>query len=157
MISHSSSGQQIVDASEMPMLDSSALKRFWTAFKTAINTNDKAKLSSLCEFPFYCRPCIDDSTLKDNNHTTIKVSKDLFLESQYAVFLGNRLKNEVNKFQDFSIPVFTPYFNDKNKHAGFTFSYTLVAPSEKWEGSRGVIYIRKIKGKYKITGIDTVP
>lgn len=157
MTFHYTKGQQTFDVSEMAVRDSSALKKFWTTFKTAINTNDKAKLSSLCEFPFYCRPCIDDSTLKDNNHITIKVSKKLLLESQYKVFFDNRLKNMVNKFRDFRIHIFNPTFNDKTRHSGFTFSYTLVAPSKTWEGSQGFIYIRRIKGEYKITGIDTIP
>ena len=138
MTSYYSSGQQTFDVSERAMLDSSALKRFWTEFKIAINTNDKAKLSSLCEFPLYCRPCIDDSTLKNNNYTTIKVSMKLFLESQYKVFFENRLKTEMNKFQDFRIHIFNPTFTTKNKHTGFTFSYTLVAPSKTWKDLGGL-------------------
>jgi hypothetical protein len=37
------------------------------------------------------------------------------------------------------------------------FSYTIVAPSKTWEGLQGFIYLSKKSGKFKITGIDTVP
>jgi len=137
--------------------DSILLRNFWTDLTSAINTNDKNRLAALCEFPFYCRPCIDDTTLKNNDHVTIKVTKQLFYQSQYKEFFDKPVRDEVEKHKSFDKYFFHPSFNDKNKRNGFMFSYTIVAPSKTWEGLQGFIYLRKVKGQYKITGIDTVP
>ena len=150
-------GQSVIPNSKLLTADSILLKKFWVKFKTSVETKDKVKLESLCQFPFYCRPCIDDTTLKRNNHITIKVTKEIFLESQYKIFFDRPICNEVIKHKQFDKNIFKPATDEKNKRNGFMFSYTIVAPSNKWEGSQGIIYLRKINGKYKITGIDTVP
>ena len=138
--------------------DSILLHNFWTDFKSAITKKDKDKLATLCEFPFYCSPCIDDTTLKINDHITIKVTKKLFYESQYKEFFDKPIKSEVEKHKTFETYIFYPAFDNKNRRDGFMFSYTIVAPSKSWEGLQGFIYLGKRKsGKYKITGIGTVP
>jgi len=142
---------------KVSLQDSILLNDFWTKFKTAINTNDKVKLATLCKFPFSCRPCIDDATLKHNDHVTITVTKKIFYESQYKLFFDKLIKNKVNKHKNFEIHIFFQSFDDRNKPNGFMFPYTIVAPSKEWEGLQGFIYLYKIKGKYLITGIDTVP
>jgi len=73
--------------------DSILLSNFWADFTNAIKINDKDKLASLCEFPFYCHPCIDDTSLKNNDHIIIKVTKKLFYESQYKVFFAKPLRD----------------------------------------------------------------
>src|SRR5690348_18379110 len=50
-------GQDTNLDTKLSLQDSSLLNNFWTNFKSAINTNDKMKLATLCKFPFYCRPC----------------------------------------------------------------------------------------------------
>ena len=137
--------------------DSILLQNFWIDFKNAITKKDKGKLATLCEFPFYCRPCIDDSTLKKNDHVTIKVTKKLFYESQYKEFFDRPIKEEVEKHKIFETYIFYPAFDDKNRRDGFMFSYAIIAPSKIWEGLQGFIYLSKKSGKFKITGIDTVP
>ena len=137
--------------------DSILLRNFWTDFKSAIIKKDKDKLATLCDFPFYCSPCIDDTTLKINDHITIKVTKKLFYESQYKEFFDKPIRSEVEKHKIFETYIFYPAFDEKNKRNGLMFSYTIVAPSKKWEGSQGFIYLSKKSGKFKITGIDTVP
>jgi hypothetical protein len=152
-------GQDTNLGRNLSLQDSILLNNFWTIFKKAVNANDKAKIATLCKFPFYCRPCIDDTTLKDNNHVTIKVTKSLYNDSQYKIFLDKHIKNEVNKHVKFDTYIFIPTFDDRNRieKIGFKFSYTIVAPSKNWEGLQGFIFLGKIDGKYKITGIDTVP
>ena len=150
-------GQQPNYEGKISSQDNVLLNVFWTKFKTAVNTNDKVMLSTLCEFPFYCHPCIDDTTLKNNNHITIKVTRKLFNKSQYKLFFDRPLKDVVEKYKDFATYIFHHSFYDKGGPKGFMFSYTIVAPSKTWEGSQGFIYLEKINGKYKITGIDTVP
>lgn len=152
-------GQDTNLDTKLSLQDSSLLNNFWTNFKSAINTNDKMKLATLCKFPFYCRPCIDDTTLKHNNHITIKVTKNLYSDSQYKLFFDKPIKSEVNKHRTFDSYIFIPTFDDRNRtqQVGFKFSYTIVAPSKSWEGLQGFIFLTKIDGKYKITGIDTVP
>ncbi len=113
---------------------------------------NKDKLATLCEFPFYCRPCIDDTTLKKNEHVTIKVKKKLFYESQYNEFFDKPIRSEVEKHKIFETYIFYPNIYDKNKRDGFMFSYTIVAPSITWEGLQGFIYLSKKSGKFKITG-----
>jgi len=156
LLSLSSYGQDTEIDRAISKQDSILLRNFWTDFKSAINKNDKNQLATLCEFPFYCRPCINDTTLKNNDYTTIKVTKKLFFESQYKEFFDEPIKSEVNKHKVFEIYIFHPAFDYKNRRNGFSFSYTIVAPSKEWEGLQGFIYLRK-SGKYKITGIDTVP
>src|SRR5690349_19833751 len=79
---------------KISLQDSVLLNHFWTSLKLAIEKKDKYKLATLCEFPFYCRPCIDDTTLKVNDRVSIKVTKELFFESQYKEFFDKSLKDE---------------------------------------------------------------
>ena len=79
------------------------------------------------------------------------------LSFEYKLFFNKPIKNLVNKYRNFDVDIFHPYSDNNNRPKGFIFSYTIVAPSKKWEGLQGFIYLEKIKGKYKITGIDTVP
>ena len=119
---------------------------------------DKNKLASLCEFPFYCSPCIDNATtVNKNDQVTIKVTKKLFYEVAYKEFFEKPLRNKVEEYKSFKTSIFNPSFDDKKNPSGFMFSYNIVEPSKKWEGLQGFIYLRKINDKYKITGIDTVP
>ena len=157
LFSLSSYGQDTNLDRTISFQDSILLRNFWTDFTNAIEKNDKEKLAMLCEFPFYCHPCIDDTTLKHNDHITIKVTKKLFYESQYKEFFDNPIRTKVEQHKTFETYILYPAFDDKNKRDGFMFSYTIVAPSKKWEGLQGFIYISKKSGKYKITGIDTVP
>jgi len=153
IISVAVSGQNATISSQ----DSVMLDKFWTELKVAINTNDKAKLATLCDFSFYCRPCIDDTTLKKNNHVTIKVTKALFYESQYKLFYDKPFKDKVNSYDSFKLSFFYPAYDDNGRQSGFSFSYAILAPSERYEGIQGFVYVDKVKGQYKITGIDTVP
>lgn len=137
--------------------DSILLRNFWTDFEAAITQKDKEKMAALCEFPFYCSPCVDYTTTKNKNRVTVKVTKKLFYESQYAAFFDKPLKDEVEKHTIFETDFFYPAFDANNKRNGYMFSYTIVAPSKTWEGSQGFIYLSKKGGKFKITGIDTVP
>jgi hypothetical protein len=156
LFSLSSYGQDI-NSDSVSLQDSILLRNFWTDFKSAINNKDKDKLATLCEFPFYCRPCIDDTTLKHNDLVTIKVTKKLFYESQYKEFFDDPIKDEVENHKAFELYIFHPAFDDKNRRNGFSFCYSIIAPSQTWEGLQGFIYLAKKNGKYKITGIDTVP
>jgi len=151
------SGQNRALDRKLSLQDSILLKNFWTEFKVAINANDKSKLAALCKFPFYCTPCIDDTTLKNNNHITIKVTKELFIDSQYKLFFDKPIKDEVNKHEQFDAFIFFPVLDTKNKVTQFKFPYTIVAPSKNGEGLEGFIFLDKIDDEYKITAIDTVP
>ncbi|MFT3703131.1 MAG: hypothetical protein QM802_12210 [Agriterribacter sp.] len=153
----SSFGQGATADRTISLQDSSDLHHFWTVFQNAVANNDKTALAGLCEFPFYCKPCIGDTTLKNNDQATIKVTRKLFYESQYKVFFENPVKNAVKKQQIFATNIFYPAVNNKNKRNGFVFSYPIIAPSKKWEGLQGFIYLNKKRNTYKITGIDTVP
>lgn len=137
--------------------DSVLLNNFWTDFQTAINTNDKAKLKNLCEFPFYCRPCIDDTTLKHNDHITIKVSKKLFTQSQYKVFFDKPLQDEVKKYEHFEVTIFHRYTENLRKPNNFFFFYTIIPYSDNAPSMQGVMSLDKENGKYKISGIDIIP
>jgi len=142
---------------KLSLRDSTLLNEFWRNLRTSVSTRDKVKLEAICEFPFYCRPCTNDTTLKHNDHVTIKVTRKIFRESQYRFFFDSTIRNEVNKHESFDKYIFRAVSDENNKPDGFTFPYTIVAPSDKWEGLQGFIYL-KIKGnRYKITGIDTVP
>lgn len=135
-------GQDTTLDRKLSVQDSALLENFWTDFKNAVNTNDKVKLATLCKFPFYCRPCIDDTTLKHNNHVSIKVTKNLYNDSQYKLFFGKSIKDEVNKHEAFDTYIFFPTFDNRHdtQQVGYKFSYTIVAPSKSWEGLQGFIF-----------------
>ncbi len=157
LFSINSYGQDTIIDRAISLKDSILLNNFWTDFSNAIKTSNKEKLATLCEFPFYCHPCINDTTIKNNNHVTIKVTRKLFFETVYKEFFDKPIKSEVESHSKFETYIFNPAFDDKQKRDGFMFSYTIFAPSNTWEGVQGFIYIAKRNGKYKITGIDTVP
>ena len=142
-------GQPIQTDRLISKKDSILLNSFWAEFKKAINTNNKNELASLCVFPFYCAPCRNDSLFKGNNETAIKITKQLFVESQYKVFLADSVKKEVNDFRSYLVSTFD--------QKGFMFIYHLKGPRENWEGIQGIIYLYKLRGKYRITAIDTHP
>lgn len=137
--------------------DKILLQKFWKDFTNAVIRNDKATLETLCDFPFYCRPCIDYVGYKNGNPITMKVTRELFHKKHYKVFFEQALKTEVKKHQKFTIRFFHPFFNEEMKRHGISFLYTLVPPSGHWEGSQGMITLRKADGTFKITGIDTIP
>jgi hypothetical protein len=157
MFSLNSYGQNINLVKPISLKDSILLRNFWTDFKNAVIKKDKVRLAKLCKFPFYCSPCIDYVRLKQNDQITVKVTEAIFLESQYKLFFDQLIKAELEKYKDFSRGIFNVAYADNHKPNGFSFSYTIVPPSNTWEGSQGFIYLRKINGTLKITGIDTVP
>lgn len=133
--------------------DSVLLNKFWKELRVAINTKDKAKLANLCVFPFSCTPCLSDTTLKVNDDdVTIKVTKALFYESQYKLFLDKQFRERVD-----GPMFFFQSYDQNNKPYGFNFFYVIVAPSNSFEGIQGFVYLRKINDQYKIVAIDTVP
>ncbi|UHO39246.1 hypothetical protein H5J24_03740 [Chryseobacterium capnotolerans] len=72
---------------EISAQDKILLQKFWTDFTDAVTRNDKGKIKTLCEFPFYCRPCIDYLGSKNSNLVTVKVSRDSYQKKYYKVFL----------------------------------------------------------------------
>ncbi|MDM1555580.1 hypothetical protein PYS58_09735 [Chryseobacterium indologenes] len=137
--------------------DKIILQKFWKVFTDAVIRNDKAKLETLCDFPFYCRPCIDYAEYKNGNPITVKVTRKLYHKKHYKVFFEQALKTEVKKHQKFAIQFFRPSFNEQRRRTGVYFLYTIVPPSAHWEGAQGMIYLIKKEGKFKIAGIDTIP
>lgn len=150
-------GQKINAYNGIPSQDKILLQDFWKRFTEAVKNKDKTKLATLFEFPFYCRPCIDDETTKNADVVTVKVTKKLFNDGRYKVFFGQPIRDEVKKHKGFTTKLFHEAFDDKMKKNGYWFSYTIVAPSGHWEGLQGLVYVSKKEGQFKITGIDTVP
>jgi hypothetical protein len=150
-------GQTQKKEKEITKTEKILLQKFWKEFKTSLDNNDKKKLATICNFPFFCHPCIDDTTLKVNDKVTIKVTETIFMTNIYDFLFYKEIKKEFDKHKNFELYFFSRAFNDKQKPSGFMFSFTLVAPSKTWEGVQGFIYLNKINGVFKITGIDTVP
>ena len=137
--------------------DKAQLQSFWTTFKIAINNKDKAKMKSLCSFPFNCDYCILDSS-KSDDKPYHKITKALFDKSQYQIFFAPRLVQEVNKH---SLPqdlfIFQPYFNTGDKKCSYSFSYISVEENAQHPGMQHFFDIQKIKGQFKIISTWTVP
>jgi hypothetical protein len=136
--------------------DSLSIELFWNTFRTSIQQKDKQKLASLFKFPFYCHQCLDYVQANDSYNATVKVSKQLLLDSVYKLFFDIPILNKLTS----TIWSDTIYFHkiDENKvKSEWAFSYAIIAPTKEYEGSQGFIYIRKRKGKYVIDGLDTVP
>lgn len=150
-------GQKRTVDEEISSQDKILLQKFWKDFTNAVIKNDKTKLETLCEFPFYCSPCLDYIKSKNNNLFTVKVTRELYHKKHYKIFFEQALKTDVKKHQKFNIQSFHPYFNEQMKRGSVYFLYTMVAPSIHWEGVQRIIYLEKKDGKFKITGIDTIP
>jgi hypothetical protein len=76
----------------------------------------------------------------------------------YKLFFKIPKRNDYNKkiwANDF---LFHSSYNDNQKRTSFEFSY-VITPSIQggWEGVQGFIFLEKIRGKYVIGGMDTVP
>ena len=85
-----------VDKSKIPLADQNLIEKFWEVFKKAVNNQDKITLSSLIKFPFTCDYRIQDSS-KEVNENYLIVTKKLFAQRQYNIFLEPKLKKEINK------------------------------------------------------------
>ncbi len=137
--------------------DKILLQNFWTTFKDAINNKDKAKIESLCRFPFNCDYCVLDTT-KQSNKPYYKITKAAFDTLQYQIFFTARLVKEVNKhslLQDLFI--FQPYFNTVDKKCSYSFSYIAIDENPQHPGMQHFFDIQKIKGQFKIISTWTVP
>ena len=146
------SGRSIVEK------DSIDLVIFWKSFKGAIDSGNKSSLANYFNYPFYCFPCLDYLKPVDSTTTSIKVSKPLFVKSVYKLFFDLPVLNEYNKelwLKDF---VFAPsYEENSQKLNGYVFSYVRISPNSRTDGSQGFVYLKRIKGEFKIVGVDTVP
>ena len=74
--------------------DSCYLTNFGKDFKKSIKHRDKADLTQLFKFPFYCSPCKDYVASTDSFNATVKVTKKLFQDSVFKLFYD--LPNEIN-------------------------------------------------------------
>jgi hypothetical protein len=137
--------------------DSILLINFWTDFKKAIELHDKKTLSDLFKFPFYCSPCMDYVESTDTIHASVLVTKKLFQDSVFRLFYDIPTKNNLTaKFWHKVFP-FMISINDNKQKDGFVFSYARIPPSKTWEGSQVFVYLKKVKGKIIIEGLDTIP
>jgi hypothetical protein len=137
--------------------DSNQLIIFWKDFKRSIDNKDKNMLATLFKFPFYCHQCLDYLQPTDTVKETVLVTKKLFLYSIYKLFYNIPKRNSYNKKLWNKKFNFYPVWNDKKRRDGYEFGYAIVEPSKEWEGAQGFIYIKKIKGRYVIEGLDTIP
>ena len=153
---------QTVKNDRISQKDSILLLQFWQGFKKSVDEHNKIELSKYFSFPFYCSPCLDYSTIKDsidldNPPVTLKVTRKIFGASAYKLFFEIPTRNKLTKklwVKDF---VFMPVINDQNENDGFQFSFALVPPSKKWEGSQAFVYLKKRNGKFVIIGVDHIP
>ena len=147
---------QIGFTAPISQADSTSLETFWNSFRNSIQQKDKKKLASLFKFPFYCHQCLDYVQANDSYNATVKVSKQLFLDSVYKLFFDipslNKLTSNI-----WSDTIFLHKIEEKNVKSSWTFSYAIIAPTKEYEGTQGFVYLRKRKGKYIIDGLDTVP
>ena len=141
------------DKSKLTAADKKLLTQFWTDFKSAINSKNKIKLSSLVKFPFNCDYCIVDTT-KDKDYDYLKVTKNFFDKGQYKIFFDQKLKKTVNRNVSLLEILFVAF---ENKKYFYNFSYASVEPSKEWEGQQHFFSLNKINGKYFITSAWTVP
>ncbi len=143
------------DKAHISQTDKQLIEQFWVDFKTAINTKDKVRLSSLIQFSFTCDYCIAD-TSKDKNDAYLRVTKALFNSAQYKIFFDPKLVKTANKSTSlFSILFITK--NDTSKLCDLNFGYASVEPSKQWEGQQHFFTIEKINDKFLITSAWTVP
>ena len=148
--------QQQCDSSILPA-DKAQLQNFWTAFKDAVNHKNKAKIASLCHFPFTCDYCVLDSS-KSSNKPYIKVTRTTFDKSQYKIFFTDRLVKEINKH---SLPedlfIFQPYYNTVDKKCSYSFQYIAMDENNQHPGMQHFFDIQKFNGQFEIISAWTLP
>lgn len=137
--------------------DSVLLRNFWGDFTKAIKNKDKTKLTELCKFPFYCRPCLDYLPAKDTIPETILVTSESYQKELFKLFFEDPLRGEIGRKEKFNLGLFREAFDDRREKNGFWFGYFIVPPYDNREGIQGIIYLKKKHNRYKIVGIDVVP
>jgi len=133
--------------------DSLLLQTFWNQFRQSIVSKNKAQLEDLFDFPFYCHQCVDYVQANDPSGVTVKISRTLFRDSVFQVFY-DMPKLNATLWTD------TVWFHrtfDDQGNIIFMILYEIVSPSKKLERPQGFIFLKKRKGKFLITGLDTVP
>jgi hypothetical protein len=148
--------QKTCDSTDL-QADKARLQSFWTAFKDAINHNDKAKLAGLVSFPFTCDYCIIDSS-KQHNRSYVKVTRKTFDRSQYRIFFAGRLITEINRYdlpQDLFI--FQPYYNKVDRECAYSFQYIARDEDARHPGMQHFFDIQKVNGNFKIIAAWTLP
>ena len=118
ILSLHSIGQSIGVDNVKSSQDKTLLRNFWKEFRSVIISKDKNQLATLCEFPFYCRPCIDNPPFKGRNLVTIKVTKKLFYESQYKVFFKKPIEKLIEEHKAFDPNIFFPTYDIHKKLDG---------------------------------------
>lgn len=127
------------------------LSHFWNDFKIALNTKDVDKLADLIKFPFGCAIC---DPLIDEAHPYVLISKKLFKEGQYQIFFKQRLIEMVNKYQmPKDIGIFNSRINESSKNWMYSFSFV----ASDSPGRQVFFEVEKVKGKFKIRWVWTVP
>ncbi|TWR23829.1 hypothetical protein FPZ42_18795 [Mucilaginibacter achroorhodeus] len=146
-------GQHVdCDKTKISNSDKFLLNEFWKKFTLAINAKNKAELSTLIKFPFTCDYC-EIKTVNKTNGLYLKVTKKLFYQSQYKIFLDPKLQKIVNKENILDILSVT----SENNHCHYDFSYVSIKQSKDWEGQQHFFSLKKVNGKFVITSAWTIP
>lgn len=152
LLSH---GQQKSDLPILSRQDSLLLTSFWNNFTTAVHARSKGKLAALCDFPFTCQQCVDDTNFGNVDAAYITVTKETFNAGLYNVFLENKLAAFImQKSMPHDLAIFSANSGTKG---GYLFSYITHVGDSTHAGQQVSIYVRKTQGKYKISGTDIIP
>ncbi|MEP7237353.1 MAG: hypothetical protein ABI685_05800 [Ferruginibacter sp.] len=145
---------QISDEPNLSGQDSVLLTNFWKTLKEGIQNNDKQKLSSICNFPFICSQCMDDTTIKHKNQYYVKASRKIFDKSAYKIFFEKIFVDFVNrKEMPRDLYIFGIALDEKEKKAGYEFNYLV----NRIPGRQIFVYLEKHHGIYKISATETRP
>jgi hypothetical protein len=139
------------DLKKISLAEKKGLTELFTHLKKFISTKDKQGLSSLISFPITCDYCQD----KTNTSPSITISKSQFENNYYMIFFDPMLIQKLNSIQNIdTFTIMTP--NDSGK-CTFHFVYNFIEPSAKTEGRQHLFSLKKVKDKYHIVSVWTIP
>jgi len=143
--------QKQCDFKELTIQDKKELIFFWSSLRKNVNQKDKKELANLCSFPFTCSICKGTSSDKPY----IEVNNFSFFKEHHKIFFEEYFIDVVNKSE--ILQLLNIDVSEKDGSCMYNFSFPIVKPSKKGEGVQGFFTIKKVKEKFKIVSVWSIP
>lgn len=125
------------------------LNSFYLEFKEAINSQNKAMLCKLYNFPFNCTLCSPNSEKPFES-----ITREMFLQFGYKFFMTENFVNFVNK-NDIKQILHADKQDDGS--CGYSFGVPIRLATQNNGGLHCFVTLKKIKDVYKIASVWSVP
>lgn len=137
--------------------DSVLLNVFWKELSSTVDRANKDRMVTFFHFPFYCRPCVDDTSLDRTNNITVHVTKAMFRKSVAEFLIKGPFGEAILQNRVVAVKNRKTAQDDSQQPGDLIFTYRITAPHPPFEGKQGWLSVGKRKGKFQITGIHIIP